>query len=115
MFPTTFPAATGQAIEHRKSPLLALVQTVIERICGSRQCLQGGAASRERCGPLTQALDRIVARRRIARGIDAVEAELAKVACSLLERRPVFLLLRRERKPRFERRQARFAEGAQIL
>ena len=77
--PTLATASPGQAIEHRKPPLLVLVQALIERIGGFRQLLQGRPGIGHGCGPLTQALDRVVGRRRrSAHRAHAVEAEACR-------------------------------------
>ena len=55
------PTRAAQAAEHRKAPLLAVVEALVERICGVGQFLQGRAGVRHGCGALSQALDRIVA------------------------------------------------------
>src|SRR5256885_2022936 len=59
------PAAvrSGHAIEYRKTPFLILVKALVERVRGVGQFLQGRTGLRHGCGPLTQALDRVVARR----------------------------------------------------
>src|SRR5262245_13386676 len=53
-------ARAAQAAQHRKAPLLVVVEALVERICGVGQFLQCRTRVRHGCGALPQALDRIV-------------------------------------------------------
>src|ERR1700682_5559974 len=55
-------AGAGQVTENRETPLLVLVQALVEGICGVGQFLQGRAGVGHGCGALPQALDPIFAR-----------------------------------------------------
>src|SRR4029079_2443401 len=88
------PIGSAQAVENRKTPLLILVETLVQRICGVSQFLQGRTGISHGCGALTQAFDRIFARRGVAHRRPAVHPQLAEVARGLLESRPVLLLIR---------------------
>src|SRR5215510_2652219 len=108
-------ADAADTAEYRKPPLLALVQALVERICGVHQFLQCRTRVRHGCGALTQALDRIVAGRRIAHCSDPFHPQLADLACRLLEGRPVLLLLGGQSQTRLEAGKPRLAEGPQVL
>ena len=102
-------------IEHGKPPLLALVQALIQRICGVRQFLQGRPGIRKRRGALTQPLDRYLAGRGVAHRAPAIGPKLAEFPRSLLEGRPILLLVRSQGKASLERSQARLTKCPEIL
>src|SRR5262249_20117465 len=108
-------AGSAQPTQQRKSALLVLVETLVQRICGVRQFLQGHAGLGQGCGTLPQPAGGVGARRRVPPRRPMVEPQLAELARRLLEGRPALLLLRGQRQPGFERRQSRLAEGPRVL
>src|SRR5262245_43597663 len=104
-----------QAIENREAALLTVVEALVQGVGGVGQFLQRRTGIGHGCGALTQALDRIVAGRRVAHRAHTVEPQLAVVARCLLEGRPVLLLVRRQGEPGLERSEPRLAERAQVV
>src|SRR5262245_19850966 len=104
-----------QAIENREAALLTVVEALVQGVGGVGQFLQRRTGIGHGCGALTQALDRIVAGRRVAHRTHTVEPQLAVVARRLLEGRPVLLLVRRQGEPGLERSQPRLAERAHVI
>src|SRR5262249_205299 len=108
-------AGAAEPAEHPEGPLLVVVEALVERVGGVGQFLQGGAGIAQGCAALPHALDRIVAARSIAHRLAPIRAQLAELTHSLLERRPVLLLLGVERKTRLQAGEPRITERALVL
>src|SRR5205085_5532277 len=108
-----------QAAQYGKTPLLVLVEAIIERPRRIRQFLERRAGFRQRSRPLLQALDRIrgagpAAASRVDPGVEAIKAQLLVVPGRLFESRPILFLVRREREAGLECREPRVSECAHV-
>src|ERR1700691_4699538 len=121
-------AAAHRAVEKDgEAALLAVVETVVERLGGGREFLQVGGAGAQLLRGASEAIDgvdaggRVVARLGVAAltslppGGEARRPLLGEVAHRQFERRPVFLLVGVQLEAGLERGDARVEEGGAVL
>src|SRR5262245_57719266 len=79
--------------QHGETPLLAVIEALVERLGCLGQFLHRRARLHHGGGAPVEAFGGIVTRRGIAHRVHAIGTQLAEVPRGLLERRPVLLLL----------------------
>src|SRR2546423_1611869 len=112
--------SAAHAAERGEPALLIVVEALVERIGGLGELLQRHAGFGHRGAAAPQPLGRIdvrslwIALLRHA-GAEAIEAQLLHIARRLFERRPVLLLLWRQREPCPQRGRTRIGQRAHVL
>src|SRR5215471_6125315 len=130
-------ARTHRPRQHEEALLLAVIKTLIKRAGGVGELLERGAACRHIGRCTLHSLDRVdvlcwlrggrliasrltlIFRARVVASLEPLAhplgAEFRHIAVSLLERRPVLLLISRQLQPGLERGHARIGKGADVF
>src|SRR4051812_9291423 len=101
--------------EYRETLFLRLIEALVERHCRVDDLLECGATLRHAFGAKFQPLNRVTWPLGAGTGRETLGPHFGSVLQRFFERRPIFLLLRRQLEPGLERGDPRVGKGADIL